>query len=126
MGPSEEKASVGNERAPASGAAWRWRRAIVGLLVLTAVVAVAAWLQRRTIARSFVDSELARRGVPARYEIEQLSPWRQRLVNVSIGDPRDPDLVADWIELRTSLTPWRAEVLVAKAGQVQADRKSVV
>lgn len=125
MGPSEEKASVGNERAPASGAAWHWRRAIVGLLVLTAVVAGAAWLQRRTIARSFVDSELARRGVPARYEIEQLSPWRQRLVNVSIGDPRDPDLVADWIELRTSLTPWRAEVLVAKAGQVQAKGRIV-
>lgn len=125
MGRSEEDASVGNEPATAPGVAWRWRRTVVGLLVLTAVVAGAAWLQRRTIARSFVDSELARRGVPARYEIEQLTPWRQRLINVSIGDPRDPDLVADWIELRTSLTPWRAEVLVVKAGKVRAKGRIV-
>ncbi|MBL7508116.1 hypothetical protein INQ20_27805, partial [Escherichia coli] len=81
--------------------AWRWRRAAIGVLVVLAVAIGAAWLQRRIIARGFVDRELARRGVPARYEIEQLSPWRQRLTNVSIGDPRDPDLAADWIELRT-------------------------
>ena len=97
----------------------RWRRPALGLLVLVAVVATAAWLQRRTIARSFVDRELARLGVPARYEIEQLSPWQQRLTNVSIGDPRNPDLTADWIELRTSLSPWRAEVLVVKTGTVR-------
>lgn len=128
MGRSEEEADAGSRQAVvpdapvapvAPGAARRWRRAAIGLVVLVSVVATAAWLQRRTIARGFVDSELARRGVPARYEIEQLSPWRQRLVNVSIGDPSNPDLVADWIELRTSLTPWRAEVLVAKAGNVR-------
>lgn len=117
MGRSEEEASAGSRQAATPR---RWRRVAIGVLVLLAVAAGAAWLQRRTIARGFVDSELARRGVPARYEIEQLSPWRQRLVNVSIGDPRDPDLVADWIELRTSLSPWRAEVLVTKAGKVRA------
>ncbi|MFS2111949.1 hypothetical protein ACCC88_19815, partial [Sphingomonas sp. Sphisp140] len=97
----------------------RLRRPALGLLVLVAMIATAAWLQRRTIARSFVDRELARLGVPARYEIEQLSPWQQRLTNVSIGDPRNPDLTADWIELRTSLSPWRAEVLVVKTGTVR-------
>lgn len=120
MDLSDQETDAGSERAAAPRVPWRWRRAAVSLLVLLAVVVVAAWLQRRTIARGFVDRELARRGVPARYEIEQLSPWRQRLVNVSIGDPRNPDLVADWIELRTSLYPWRAEVLVAKAGKVRA------
>ncbi|WP_010545067.1 YdbH domain-containing protein [Sphingomonas elodea] len=88
-------------------------------MVLLAVVLATTWLQRRTIARSFVDRELARRGVPARYTIDQLSPWRQRLTNVVLGDPRDPDLVADWIELRTALTPWRADLLVARAGRVR-------
>jgi len=122
---SEEEADADSRQTVAPGTGRRWRRVVVGLLVLLALILAAAWLQRRTIARGFVDSELARRGVPARYEIEQLSPWRQRLVNVSIGDPRDPDLVADWIELRTSLTPWRADVLVAKAGKVRAKGRIV-
>lgn len=125
VGRSEEEASVGNELAIAPRPARRWRRAVVGVLVLAAAVAGTAWLQRRTIALSFIDSELGRRGVSARYEIEQLSPWRQRLVNVSIGDPGDPDLVADWVELRTSLSPWHAEVLVAKAGKVRAKGRIV-
>lgn len=125
MNRSVEEAGAGEEQAVARrGARW-WRRVLVGLLVLLAMLAAAAWLQRRTIARGFVDRELARRGVPARYEIEQLSPWRQRLTNVSIGDPRDPDLVADWIELRTALSPWRAEVLVVKAGRVRAKGRIV-
>lgn len=122
---NEEEADADSRQTVTPGTGRRWRRVAVGLLALVALVLAAAWLQRRTIARGFVDSELARRGVPARYEIEQLSPWRQRLVNVSIGDPRDPDLVADWIELRTSLTPWRAEVLVAKGGRVRAKGRIV-
>lgn len=116
----EEEARAGQEREVPRRGARRWHRVAAILLVVLAVAMASAWLQRRTIARSFVDRELAKRGVPARYEIEQLSPWRQRLTNVSIGDPRDPDLTADWIELGTSLTPWRAEVLVVKAGKVRA------
>ncbi len=96
-----------------------WRRLLLALAVLVVAILAAAWLQRRTIAREFVDRELSRRGVPARYQIEQLSPWRQRLTNVVIGDPRNPDLVADWIELGTSLSPWRAEVLALRAGTVR-------
>ncbi|OAN62199.1 intermembrane phospholipid transport protein YdbH family protein [Sphingomonas sp. TDK1] len=111
----DDKARAGRR----AGRARRWRRLALALFVLLAVALATAWLQRRTIARGFVDRELARRGVPARYTIEQLSPWRQRLTNIVLGDPRDPDLVADWIELRTALTPWRADLLVAKAGTVR-------
>jgi len=116
---SEEDRSAGEDVAVVSRRLRRWRRPAVAVLALVAVIATAAWLQRRTIARSFVDRELARLGVPARYEIEQLSPWQQRLTNLSIGDPRNPDLTADWIELRTSLYPWRAEVLVVRTGTVR-------
>ena len=124
VNPGEEETGAEEKRVARRGAR-RWLRVALVLLVLLAVALAIAWLQRRTIARGFVDRELARRGVPARYEIEQLSPWQQRLTNVSIGDPRDPDLVADWIELRTSLTPWRAEVLVVKAGKVRAKGRIV-
>lgn len=102
-----------------------WGRLFLTLLVLLLVVLLVAWLQRRIIAREFVDQELSRRGVPARYTIEQLSPWSQRLTNVVIGDPRDPDLTADWVELGTTLSPWGAKVLALRAGHVRVKARLV-
>ncbi|KRC80880.1 intermembrane phospholipid transport protein YdbH family protein [Sphingomonas sp. Root241] len=103
----------------------RWRRLFFALFVLLLTVLLVAWLQRRTIAREFVDQELSRRGVRAQYQIDQLSPWRQRLTNVVIGDPRNPDLVADWIELGTTLSPWGARVLALRAGKVRIKARLV-
>ncbi len=103
----------------------RWRRLLLALFVLLLTVLLVAWLQRRTIAREFVDQELSRRGVRAQYQIDQISPWRQRLTNVVIGDPRNPDLVADWIELGTTLSPWGARVLALRAGQVRIKARLV-
>jgi hypothetical protein len=122
---SEDDTDAEARRTSAAARAKRRRRVAVALLVLVSASVATVWLQRRTIAQGFVDRELARRGVPARYTIEQLSPWRQRLTNVSIGDPRNPDLTADWIELRTALYPWRAELLVAKAGTVRVQGRIV-
>lgn len=96
-----------------------WGRLFLTLALLLLVALAVAWLQRRTIAREFVDRELSRRGVRAQYTIEQLSPWRQRLTGVVIGDPRAPDLTADWVELGTTLSPWGARVLALRAGQVR-------
>ncbi|WP_168355799.1 intermembrane phospholipid transport protein YdbH family protein [Sphingomonas gei] len=108
------------EQARATAAPPRaWGRLLLALAIFVLVVLAAAWLQRRTIAREFVDRELRRRGVAAEYHIEQLSPWRQRLTDVVIGNSRDPDLTADWIEIGTSLLPWRAEVLEVRAGRVR-------
>lgn len=120
MNRSDDDTDAEARRSSGSRHGVRRRRIAAILLVLTSTALTTAWLQRRTIAQGFVDRELARRGVAARYTIEQLSPWRQRLTHVSIGDPHDPDLVADWIELRTALTPWHAELLVVKAGTVRA------
>nr|WP_315382824.1 YdbH domain-containing protein [uncultured Sphingomonas sp.] len=125
MNRSEDDTDAEARRSSAAARARRRRRVAVALLVLVSASVATVWLQRRTIAQGFVDRELAARGVAARYTIEQLSPWRQRLTNVSIGDPRNPDLTADWIELRTALTPWRAELLVAKAGTVRVQGRIV-
>lgn len=119
---SEEPAVETNDTGKAFGAR-RWPRLVLALICLAGVLVAATWIQRRTIARGFIDGELARRGVQARYELDQLSPWRQRLTNVVIGDPRRPDLEADWIEVRTAISPWQAEVLVIRAGKVHVRSK---
>ncbi|MDP5281382.1 YdbH domain-containing protein [Sphingomonas sp. DG1-23] len=111
--------------APVRRARRPWGRLFLALALLIIAALFAAWLQRRTIAREFVDRELNRRGVRAQYQIERLSPWHQRLTQVVIGDPRDPDLVADWIEIGTSLSPWRAEMLELRAGHVRAKARLI-
>lgn len=96
----------------------RGRIAIAVLLVLLVALA-ALWAQRRPIAASVVDAELRKRGVAARYRIEELGFGRQRLTNVVLGDSARPDLVADWVELDTRLSLSGARVVGMRAGRVQ-------
>ncbi|TCP72513.1 YdbH domain-containing protein [Sphingomonas sp. PP-CE-1G-424] len=79
------------------------RRVALGIALLLIVGLVVLWLVRKPIAEGFIDRELARAGVPARYDIADLALGWQRLSNVVIGDPAHPDLVADWVETRTGL-----------------------
>ncbi|WP_373458494.1 YdbH domain-containing protein [Sphingomonas faeni] len=74
---------------------------IVALVLLAALLAL--WFARKPIAEGFIDRELAKAGVPARYEIANLALGGQRLTNVVLGDPAHPDLVADWVETRTGV-----------------------
>jgi hypothetical protein len=102
------------------GRRWsRLRRAALLVALLLLLILVSLWLSRRPIADSYVRRALADRGVPARYKIEDLSFGRQRLVDVVIGDPKDPDLVADWAELRTRMTVRGPEITGVRVGQVR-------
>ena len=74
---------------------------VIALVVLAGLVVL--WLVRKPIAEGFIDRELAKAGVPARYDIADLALGGQRLTNVVIGDPAHPDLVADWVETRTAV-----------------------
>jgi translocation and assembly module TamB len=74
---------------------------IVALVLFAALLAL--WFARKPIAEGFIDRELAKAGVPARYEIANLALGGQRLTNVVLGDPAHPDLVADWVETRTGV-----------------------
>lgn len=96
----------------------RWR-ALIALLLVFAVAIAALWTQRRPIARGFVDRELNRRGVPARYTIADIGLSTQRLENVVIGDPAAPDLVADWVEVRTEVGLGGASLSGVVAGHVR-------
>ena len=82
----------------------RWRWWVGGFLLLLLLALVLAWAFRKPLARDFIDRELARRGVAAEYEITDFGLTQQRIANVVIGDPDDPDLTAAWAELHVRLT----------------------
>ncbi len=97
----------------------RWPRLLVVLLTGLALAIAGLWIARRPIATGFVDRELTARGVPARYTIESVGLARQRLTNVVLGDPANPDLVADWIEVATNVGLSGASVSGIRAGRVR-------
>ncbi|MEG3164911.1 YdbH domain-containing protein [Sphingomonas sp. PB2P19] len=95
------------------------RRRVWILLALPLVVLAALWVARRPIARHFIDRELASAGVPARYAIADFGLAGQRLTNVVLGDPANPDLVADWVETRTGIGLSGAYLAGVRAGHVR-------
>ena len=77
----------------------RWRvLAIAGFVILVAISI--AWINRVEIADNFVAGQLDALGVPARYEIESIGPRRQVLRNLSFGNPYNPDLTIERVEVR--------------------------
>ena len=99
----------------------RGRGGRIGIAVLLALLAglVALWIARKPIAAHFIDSTLAAKGVSARYGVADLGFGGQRLTNVVVGDPSHPDLVADWIETRTSIGLSGPSLSGVRAGHVR-------
>lgn len=97
----------------------RWGRAVLVLAGLLLAMFGIAWLQRIQIAEGFVARELAKRGVPARYIVRDIGFFRQRLENVSLGDPARPDLEAEWVDVDTGFTLNGPVVLGVRAGPVR-------
>lgn len=91
--------------------------AAIALILLVALIGL--WIARRPIAEGFIDRELAKAGVPARYDIADLALGGQRLTNVVLGDPASPDLVADWIETRTRIGLSGPYLVGVRAGHVR-------
>ncbi|MGA9580669.1 MAG: YdbH domain-containing protein [Allosphingosinicella sp.] len=92
----DEEAGVTAKRRPVK------RLTAIVLLALVLLALLIAWSQRRPIAADFIDRELARRDVRATYEVKSIGFRTQRLENLVIGDPRNPDLTARWVEIRLS------------------------
>jgi hypothetical protein len=69
----------------------------LGLLILLGL-AVAAfiilWIWRKPIADNVLANELESRGVQATYTLDRIGLHNQQISNVTIGDPKNPDLVA--------------------------------
>lgn len=101
------------------------KRYRVSLLVAGAGVAVLAaggislWIERTPIATRYIDDMLAARHVPASYRITRLGFRTERIENIRLGDPANPDLVADWAEVRLSVGLGGVTVRAVDAGGVR-------
>jgi translocation and assembly module TamB len=84
---------------------WRrlkWRRIALGLVALLLLALLALWLLRKQIAADYIDRELARRGVQATYRVKRVGFLRERIDDLVLGDPKDPDLTARMVEVQLS------------------------
>lgn len=83
-------------------------RAAGVLLVALLVLAIAAWLGRRTLAREAVVLWLERRGVEAEVRVDRLE-LDGMVGAVTLGDPANPEVIAPRIEVDWTVgAPWRA------------------
>ncbi|MET3824828.1 hypothetical protein ABIC16_000521 [Sphingomonas sp. PvP055] len=111
--PEESVSPVVTERRRPVG---RW--VLLGVLLLVIVLLAVLWVERKRVAEHFIDDALRAANVPARYEVAQIGLHTQRLTNVRIGDPARPDLVADWVEVDTTLGLTGVGVGAVRAGHV--------
>ncbi|MEQ1547459.1 MAG: YdbH domain-containing protein [Chakrabartia sp.] len=100
-----------------------WKRKSVRIAAalggLSLIALVVAWTQREPIARDLIDNSLTDKGVAGRYTISAIGTQKQRLENVSLGDPQNPDLTADWAEIDTGLSLSGVTVKAVRAGGVR-------
>jgi translocation and assembly module TamB len=98
----------------------RWPRRIgiaalaLALLVMLALAIV--WPMREDLARRYIEGELRARGVRASYEIRRIGFGTQILENLTLGDPRRPDLTARRVEVQVlvGLTGPRIGLITAR------------
>ncbi len=75
------------------------RRAFRVLVVVMLAAVLLAWWQRERIADNFIADAFRERGVRATYTIESISPRRQVLTDIVVGDPDRPDLTVERVEV---------------------------
>jgi len=88
---------------PADPRSRGWRialgRAAVLLLVILLGLVIAGWTQREKIAGDLIGGELAKLNIEAAYNITEINTDRQILTDIVIGDPANPDLTIDRVEV---------------------------
>lgn len=100
----------------------RWSRPWLAAGAGTILLAGGAgwlWTQRAPIAASYIDDALTARNVPASYRLARVGFRTQRIERIRIGDPRDPDLTADWAEVELAVGLTGVGVRAIDAGGVR-------
>lgn len=77
-----------------------FRKALLAFALLLGVAILLAWYERFRIADTLIERELAARGIEAHYRIEEITPTRQVLADIALGDPQDPDLIIERLVVR--------------------------
>jgi hypothetical protein len=103
----------------------RWRLVILIVVAVLVVLLILLWSARKPIARNYMDRMLARNQVPAQYKITHFGFRRQRLEHVVIGDPRAPDLTADWVEVGFGVSGLWPSVRMLRAHGLRVDGRIV-
>lgn len=96
-----------DEVAPARGLLRGRFRVRLFLSLIAAIVIfglIIGWFSRISIADDLIQSQLAAMNVDADYEIEDVGFSKQVIRNLVIGDPENPDLVAELVEVGNNLT----------------------
>jgi len=101
MGPESEDRANLTEESELEGEVVRRRRIpiLLAVLIILVLLLFILWSARKPIARHYIDDHLAKLGVPGRYTITHFGFRSQRLENIVLGDPKSPDLTADWAEV---------------------------
>lgn len=77
------------------------------------------WIERMPIAASYIDEALRARNVPASYRLAHIGIRTHRIEAIRIGDPRAPDLTADWAEIELAIGFGGVSVHAVDAGGVR-------
>ncbi|ABQ70817.1 hypothetical protein Swit_4479 [Rhizorhabdus wittichii RW1] len=77
------------------------------------------WIERVPIAASYIDDALRTRNVPASYRLAHIGIRTHRIEAIRIGDPRAPDLTADWAEIELAIGLSGVRVHAVDAGGVR-------
>lgn len=93
------------EELPEAPPARRWtkRRIFGAIFVLLVLLLAFAWWKRVDIADSYVRDYLEKNDVRATYEIEDIGFRTQRIRNVVLGDPANPDMTAKLVDIELSI-----------------------
>ena len=95
------------------------RRILAGLFLAVLVGAAIAWIARRPIADAAIRRAIEARGVEASYTVKSIGLRWERIENLRIGDPRSPDLTAEWAEIQVSAGFGGVGLRAVRAGGVR-------
>lgn len=77
------------------------------------------WTQRAPIATSYIDDALTARNIPAHYRLTRVGFRTQRIEDIRIGNPSNPNLTADWAEIELAVGLSGVSVRAVDAGGVR-------